>query len=83
MASRLLDQRRSLFVTGIVPDAIEAPRIAGGIPDGVADIAMPEIILYQAGIDPHIRQRKATGVPQHVRVDLQWQPRQSPEDAII
>lgn len=83
MASRLLDQRRSLFVTGIVPDAIEASRIAGGIPDGVADIAMPEIILYQAGIDPHIRQRKATGVPQHVRVISSGSPASPPEDAII
>ena len=68
----------TLSSSGSIPDAVKTPCIAGGIPDGVADIAMPEIILYQAGIDPHIRQRKATGVPQHVRVDLQWQPRQSP-----
>ena len=75
MASGLLKQRQALFVARIVPDTIEASRVAGGIPDGMANIAVSEIVLDQAGIDTHIGQRKATRVTQHVRVDLQRQSR--------
>jgi hypothetical protein len=44
----------TLLLFGIVPDAVKAPGIARGIPDGMADISVAEVVLNKAGIDAHI-----------------------------
>lgn len=43
-------------------------RITRGVAHRVADIPVSQIVLYQSGVRPVIRQRIATGMAQHVRM---------------
>lgn len=58
----LLEKRSSLLLAGIIPDTIKAPGVTGRVPDGMANVAVAEIILDKSRIDAHIGQRKAAGV---------------------
>ncbi len=58
----LLEKRDSLLLAGIIPDTIKAPGVTGRVPDGMANVAVAEIILDKSRIDAHIGQRKAAGV---------------------
>jgi hypothetical protein len=48
------------------PQLLEPCGIAGGVPDGVLNVAMPEIILNQPHIRALIGQGEAAGVAQHM-----------------
>jgi hypothetical protein len=50
---------------------LEAVRCQLRVADRVLDVPVPEIGLQRTGIMARIGQRKATGVPKHVRVDLE------------
>jgi hypothetical protein len=54
----------------VPPEPFEPVGSQLGVPDGMLNVPVPEIRLQGARILPGIRERKATGVPQHVRVDL-------------
>ena len=57
-------------VLSLSPQLFEQCRIGGGINDGVLNVPVPQIILYQARVRPLIGQGKPAGVPQHVRMHL-------------
>ena len=45
------------------PQLLEALGVGSGIPDGVLDVAMPQIVLNEAGVCPLVGQGIAAGVP--------------------
>ena len=50
------------------PCLTKACRTGGSIADGVTNVFVSEVILYQAGVISPFSESKATGMPQHVRM---------------
>jgi hypothetical protein len=59
--------------TSVRPKAIEPARGQLGVPDGVLNVPMPEVMLQGAGVLPLICEFEAAGVAQHVRVNRERQ----------
>jgi hypothetical protein len=55
------------------PEILKAPRGELGVPHDGLNAAMAEIGLQRARVGAFVRQRKASAVPQHVRMDLERQ----------
>ena len=51
------------------PQFLEPRRIGGGIPDGVLNVAVTEVVLNETQVVTAIGEIEATGVPQHMRPD--------------
>jgi hypothetical protein len=51
------------------PQLLEPCRVGGDVANGVLNVAMPEIILNEAGVCPLVGEGKAAGVGQHVGMD--------------
>jgi hypothetical protein len=57
----------------IVPEVLKALRRKFRVPDGMLNIAMPQVVLNGARIGVLVGQVKAAGVPQHMRMDRKGQ----------
>src|ERR671923_777638 len=57
----------------IVPEVLKAPRREFCVPDGMLNIAMPQVVLNGARVGILVGQVKAAGVPQHMGMDWQGQ----------
>jgi hypothetical protein len=55
------------------PQLLEPRRVGGGVPDGVLNVPMPQIILNQSRIGSLVGKGKATGVAQHVGMGREGQ----------
>ena len=56
----LRQNRAPLSVSAFVPDTIETASVAGGIPYGMADVAVTQVVLDKTSINAHIGQGEAT-----------------------
>lgn len=57
---RALRQNRApLSVSAFVPDTIETASVTGGIPYGMANVAVAQVVLDKAGINAHVGQGEA------------------------
>src|SRR5216684_1023279 len=65
----------SLLITAFTspPQPLTPRRIRRHVPDGVLNIPMPHIVLYQPRIGALVGQGEAARVAQHVRVSLNGQ----------
>ena len=59
----------------IVPEILKALWGQLGIPDGMLDVPMAEILLERPRVDPFIGEIKATGMPEHVGMHGEREPR--------
>src|SRR6202035_3207939 len=57
----------------VLPKALEPICCKFGVPDGVLNVPVAEIVLEGAGVLPIVRQLEAAGVAQHVRVNREGQ----------
>jgi hypothetical protein len=57
-----------LLKSALSPQLLKPGRIGGGVPDGVLNVSMPEIILNEPRIRALISKRKATGMAQYVQM---------------
>jgi hypothetical protein len=62
----------------IVPEVLKALRRKFRVPDGMLNIALPQVVLNGACISVLVGQVKAAGVPQHMRMDRKGQGAASP-----
>ena len=53
------------------PQPLKPCRVGGGVPDGVLDVPVSEVILNEPRIRALIGEGEAASVAQHVRVDLE------------
>ena len=60
---------RFLSVLSVLPERIEPVRTQLGIPDGVLNVLMPQIVLDRPSVVPIVGELEACAVPEHVRVD--------------
>src|SRR6516165_4236820 len=54
------------------PKVLEAVGCHVGVPNGVLDVLVPEVVLEGARVVAVIRELEPTGVAKHVRVDRKW-----------
>lgn len=57
----------------LTPQSLEPRGVGGRVANGVLDVAVPQVILDQAGVCALVGQRKTTGVPEHVRMRSEGQ----------
>src|SRR5258708_19515355 len=56
------------------PEAPEPTRHQRGVPDGVLDVPVSEVVLNQPRVRPSVGEVEARRVSQHVRVDREGEP---------
>ena len=61
----------------IPPEVLEPIRGHLGIPDGMHDVLVPEVVLQRARVVPVIRELVPAGVAEHVWMDREWDLRRS------
>ena len=63
--------RHIKVVAGSPPELLEASGVGRGVPDGVLDVAVSEVILNEPCIRALVGKGEAAGVAQHVRMGEQ------------
>src|SRR5262245_14222643 len=58
----------------IFPPPLESSLGQLGVADRVLDVLVTQIVLQRSGIPSRVRLVVATGVPEHVRVSLDFEP---------
>ena len=66
-------RKKLIFATSLPPEPFKPCRVGGGVPDGVLNIPVPQIVLNQPRIRALVGQGKAAGMAQHVRVGFNGQ----------
>ena len=56
----------------IPPKVLEAVGRHFGVPDGVLDVLVPEVVLQGARVVAIVGELEPTSMAQHVRVDREW-----------
>jgi len=66
--------RKSAFGADFLPPELFEPcRVGGGVPDGVLNVPVSEIVLNEPRVRALIGKGEAASVAQHVRMGEQWQ----------
>lgn len=62
----------------VPPEAIESPRSQVGIPHGMLDLLVAQVLPDRPGVVPIVRQLEPAGVAQHVGMDRERETRLLP-----
>jgi len=60
------------LTTLIPPKVLEPVGRHVGVPDGVLNVLVPEVVLQGPGVMAIVRELEPAGVAKHVRVDRKW-----------
>src|SRR5262245_17300986 len=58
--------------SSVPPKVLEAVGRHGGVPDGVLNVLVPEVVLQGPRVVAIVGELEATGMAKHVRVDREW-----------